>query len=67
MEDIMDFEITSKVTPEDRNAVQDGLIKYNVSKIEDANPVQLGVYHRVDGEIKAGLVGFTHGSRKWYG
>ncbi len=58
----MEFELTDTVTKEDRSAVLAGLIEYNLSKLEDKNPRALGIYHRIDGEIKAGLIGETHGN-----
>ena len=59
---IMNFEITDVVSDRDKNEIFQGLLEYNLSKLEDKNPKELGIYYRVDGVIKGGLVGLTHGS-----
>lgn len=58
----MHFEITDLIDDKDRNEVLKGLREYNLSKLEDKNPKELGIYYRVDGIIKAGLIGETHGN-----
>jgi len=58
----MKFEITDRIDEKDLNTIHTGLHDYNISKIEDKNPKELGVYHRVDGVLKAGLTGETHGN-----
>ncbi len=40
----MKYEITDKITKEDENIIFQGLLEYNLSKIEDKNPKDLGVY-----------------------
>lgn len=60
----MDFKITDKIKAEDRAEIYDGLLKYNLARIEDTNPLDLGIYLENDkGKKIAGLIGETHG--KW--
>lgn len=59
---MMNFEITDIVTDESKKVIWEGLVEYNLSKLEDKNPRDLGVYCKVDGEIKGGLTGQTHGN-----
>lgn len=56
------YEITDTITQEGKKAVWEGLVEYNLSKFEEKNPKDLGIYHRVDGKIMAGLIGQTHGN-----
>lgn len=58
----MNFEVTDLVTEIDKDTVYKGLLQYNLSKLEDTNARDLGIYHKIDGEIKAGLIGETHGN-----
>ena len=58
----MDFEMTDQIAEEDRQQIHNALYQYNLSKLEDKNPRSLGVYHRVNGEIKAGVIAVTHGN-----
>ena len=59
----MDFEITDKVNEKDRKIIYDGLLEYNLEKIEDKNPRDLGIYLQNEaGKKVAGLIGDTHGN-----
>ena len=59
----MDFRVTDVVTEQDRREVYEGLLEYNLSKIEDKNPRELGVYLEDESGRKiAGLIGDTHGN-----
>ncbi len=59
----MNFKITDEIKKEDEQAVFEGLLEYNLARIEDKNPRDLGVYLQDDnGEIYAGLIGDTHGN-----
>lgn len=59
----MKYEITDKITKEDENIIFQGLLEYNLSKIEDKNPKDLGVYLQDEtGKKVAGLIGDTHGN-----
>lgn len=58
----MEFEITDKIPLKDKNSILNGLVKYNSSKLSNLEPVELGVYYKVDGKVKAGLIGNTHGN-----
>jgi hypothetical protein len=40
----LDFEITDKIEEKDRKIIRDGLREYNLEKIEDKNPRDLGIY-----------------------
>lgn len=56
----MDFRVTDVVTEQDRKEVYEGLLEYNLSKIEDKNPRELGVYLEDEsGKKIAGLIGDT--------
>ena len=57
-----DLEITDIVADEDRERIRKGLVEYNLSQLEDKSPKELGIYYKVEGEIKAGLIGETHGN-----
>lgn len=59
----MKFEITDKINKEDEEVIYQGLLEYNLSKIEDKNPKDLGIYlHDESGKKMAGLIGNTHGN-----
>lgn len=59
----MDFRITDVVEEQDRAEIFQGLLEYNLSKIEDKNPKELGVYFEDESGAKlAGLIGDTHGN-----
>lgn len=60
----MDFEITDEIKEEDREIIFQNLLKYNLARIEDKNPKDLGIYLKDEtGKMLAGLTGDTHG--KW--
>ena len=40
----MEFIITNEIKAVDREAIFEGLLEYNLSKIEDKNPKDLGIY-----------------------
>ena len=58
----MDLEITDFVTDADRDKISAGLQEYNLTQSEYINPVDIGIYHKEDGEITAGLFGKTQGN-----
>lgn len=59
----MNFKIIDKIEKEDEEIIFQGLLEYNLSKIEDKNPKDLGVFLlNENGEKIAGLVGNTHGN-----
>ncbi|MPM76360.1 Acetyltransferase [bioreactor metagenome] len=59
----MKFEITDKITKEDENIILKGLLEYNLARIEDKNPRDLGIYLQDNaGQKIAGLIGSTHGN-----
>ena len=58
----MDFEITDDIKSEDREQIRGGLLEYNLARLEDKNPKELGLYYRERGTIKAGLTAETHGN-----
>ncbi|MEA4893752.1 MAG: GNAT family N-acetyltransferase [Oscillospiraceae bacterium] len=59
----MNFEITDQVDEKDKKIIYNYLLEYNLQKIEDTNPRDLGIYLQ-DGMGKkvAGLIGETHGN-----
>lgn len=59
---MINFEITDIVTDEDKKEIFERLLEFNLSKLEDKNPKALGIYHKVNGKIKGGLIGETHGN-----
>jgi ribosomal protein S18 acetylase RimI-like enzyme len=59
----MKFNITDKIKKQDEETIFRGLLEYNLARIEDKNPKDLGVYMEDEkGEILAGLIGNTHGN-----
>ncbi|MHD0318478.1 GNAT family N-acetyltransferase [Fusobacterium sp. THCT1E2] len=59
----MDFKITDKIEKEDEEIIFQGLLEYNLSRIEDKNPKDLGIFLlNENGEKIAGLIGNTHGN-----
>ena len=59
----MDFKITDKIEKEDEEIIFQGLLEYNLSRIEDKNPKDLGIFLlNENGEKTAGLIGNTHGN-----
>lgn len=59
----LNFEITDQVDEKDKKIIYNYLLEYNLQKIEDTNPRDLGIYLQ-DGMGKkvAGLIGETHGN-----
>lgn len=59
----MKIEITDEIIKQDEDIVFQGLLEYNLAKIEDKDPKDLGIYLKDDtGKIVAGLIGDTHGN-----
>jgi len=59
----MNFDITDKIDETDQRVIYEGLLKYNLERIEDKSPKDLGVYFKDEtGKIVAGLIGSTHGN-----
>lgn len=59
----MEFRITDKIKPEDEKAIFQGLLEYNLARLEDKHPMDLGVYYEDGASGKlAGLIGSTHGN-----
>lgn len=59
----MEFRITDKVAEHDGTEVFQGLLEYNLARIEDQNPKDLGIFYEdSNGHKLAGLVGETHGN-----
>jgi Predicted acetyltransferase len=59
----MNFEITDKINEKDEKIIFEGLLEYNLERIEDKNPKDLGIYLQDEtGEKVAGLIGDTHGN-----
>ena len=59
----MNFEITDIIKNQDRETIFQGLLEYNLARIEDKNPKDLGIYfHDETGKKLAGLIGDTHGN-----
>ena len=59
----MNFKITEKIEEKDRSEIFQGLLEYNLARIEDRNPKELGIYLEDEqGRKLAGLIGETHGN-----
>lgn len=59
----MNFEITDKINEKDEKIIFNGLLEYNLERIEDKNSKDLGIYLQDDtGKKVAGLIGNTHGN-----
>lgn len=59
----LEFEITDAINEQDQKSIYEGLLKYNLERLEDQSPKDLGVYMRDEaGNIVAGLTGTTHGN-----
>ena len=54
--------ITDQIEPKDEEAIYQGLLAYNLARLEDQSPKDIGIYDRHDGKIIAGLIGQTHGN-----
>lgn len=60
---MMKLEITDKITKQDEDTIFQGLLEYNLARIEDKSPKDLGAYlYDKDGNKIAGLIGNTHGN-----
>lgn len=60
----MEFVVTDKIEEKDRDLVFSHLLEFNLQRLEDKHPKDLGVYHRDEnGDLLAALIGQTHG--KW--
>ena len=59
----MNFRTTDKVSKQEVEIIHSGLLEYNLSKIEDKNIRDIGIFLENDtGEITAGLIGNTNGN-----
>lgn len=59
----MNLKITEKIEEKDRSEIFQGLLEYNLARIEDRNPKELGIYLEDEqGRKLAGLIGETHGN-----
>lgn len=59
----MKFRITDEIEEKDKETIFQGLLKYNLERIEDKNPKDLGIYLEDEtGKKIGGLIGDTHGN-----
>lgn len=59
----MNLEITDTINEADQKYIFEGLLEYNLERIEDKNPRDLGIYLQDGtGSKIAGLIGSTHGN-----
>ena len=57
------IKITDEIKKQDEETIFQGLLEYNLARIEDKNPKDLGVYFKDEKcEMLAGLIGNTHGN-----
>jgi ribosomal protein S18 acetylase RimI-like enzyme len=59
----MKIEITDEIKKQDEDFIFQRLLEYNLARIEDKNPKDLGVYLQDEtGKKVGGLIGNTHGN-----
>lgn len=59
----VNFEITDAIQEQDQRRIYERLLEFNLERLEDKSPKDLGVYARdAAGNIVAGLTGTTHGN-----
>ena len=59
----MELKITDEIKEDDQAVIFEGLLEYNLARIEDKNPQDLGIYLEDEsGKKVAGLIGNTHGN-----
>ena len=59
----MELKITDEIKEDDQAVIFEGLLEYNLARIEDKNPQDLGIYlEDENGKKVAGLIGNTHGN-----
>lgn len=57
------YEIVDHMKKEDEEFIRQGLLAYNLARLEDKDVRELGIYYRDgDNQILAGLTGSTHGN-----
>ncbi|MGM9928055.1 MAG: GNAT family N-acetyltransferase [Bacillus sp. (in: firmicutes)] len=54
--------ITDEIQKKDEETIFQGLLSYNLERLDDRNPKDVGIYYKDDGIIVAGLIGQTHGN-----
>lgn len=59
----MELIVTDEIKEKDRQEIHSGLHEYNIERIEDKHPRDLGIYlENPSGKKLAGLIGETHGN-----
>lgn len=59
----MKLRVVDNINESDQDEIFQGLLEYNLSKIEDKNPKDLGIYLEDEsGKKIGGLIGCTHGN-----
>jgi len=58
----MIYTVTDNIKTEDKDSIFNRLLEYNLSKIEDKNPKDLGIYVDDNGKRIAGIIAETHGN-----
>lgn len=59
----MNLLITDEIKEKDKEAIFQGLLEYNLARIENKTPKELGIYFEDEtGKKIAGLIGDTHGN-----
>ncbi len=59
----MKIEITDEIKEQDEDIIFQGLLEYNLARIEEKNTKDLGIYVQDEtGKKIAGLIGNTHGN-----
>lgn len=54
--------ITDIIQENELETIFQGLLAYNLPRLEDQSPKDLGIYYKDNGAVVAGLIGQTHGN-----
>ena len=58
----MELIVTDKIEQKDKEIIYQWLLAYNLARLDDKNPKDMGIYYKNNGKIVAGLIGQTHGN-----
>ncbi len=59
----MKYEVIDKILEQEKEIIYEGLLEYNLARIEDKHVKDLGIYLRdQEGNLVAGLIAGTHGN-----
>lgn len=59
----MEYRLTDSISEKDKSDIYNGLLSYNIARLEDKSPRGLGIFLEDDnGDKLAGLIAETHGN-----